>query len=239
MAPWGAFFMRVYYVNGLGVDSSVFKELHVAGITPEFLEWLPLDSSETMASYARKMIEHYGIPSNGIVVGLSFGGMLAQEMQVSHPNLRIILISSSIGRHGFPWYLKWFLFLRIYRLIPGIFITTTNFIGNWLFGVSSPKDRERLKVLFRKMDSLQVKRMIHCITTWNPSPAVISSSIHGEKDRLLYPQKHSVDLIFDAGHFAVFTHANEVSRTLEHQLKELITSPKSAQEPLSRKQQDQ
>lgn len=220
--------MRVYYINGLGVDSSVFKELHVSGIDPVFLEWLPLHGSETMTSYARKMIEHYGIPSNGFVVGLSFGGMLAQEMQAILPDLRVVLISSSYGKNGFPWYLKWFLFLRIYRLIPGIFISKTNFISNWLFGVETTRDRNTLKELFQKMNSIQVKRMIHCIATWNPSPALISSSIHGEKDRLLYPQKDAVDLISSAGHFAVFTHADEVSNKLQQRLGELISSPESA-----------
>ena len=78
-----------------------------------------------------------------------------------------------------------------------------------------------------------------CIATWNPSPALISSSIHGEKDRLLYPQKDAVDLISGAGHFAVFTHADEVSNKLQQRLGELISSPESTQEPLSRKQQDQ
>ncbi len=228
MAPPGAFFMKVYFLNGLGVDSRVFREIDLPEHELVFLEWIPLSNGETMRSYAQKFLAYYEIEQDSVLVGLSFGGMLAHEIATLQCHKGIVLISSSLGKQDFPWYLKLFLSTRLFFLLPDKTILRSNAFSRWLFGVHAQEDIVLLNDLFGSMDPQQVRRMIQCIQTWRPeSVATQTYRIHGTQDHLLKIPENVEYPIAEAGHFAVFTHATVVSASLKSCLNEINKLPKN------------
>jgi len=80
----------VYFMPGLAASPAIFERI---SLPPEqfemiLLEWqIPLDN-ETLSQYAKRIAEKVTLP-NPVLVGVSFGGILVQEIsqaQESHHN---------------------------------------------------------------------------------------------------------------------------------------------------------
>jgi len=72
----------------------LFPILEISETTPVFIEWLPNHENESLHSYAKRLIDIYGIDRGDLIVGLSFGGLIAQQISEIVGQDRIILISS-------------------------------------------------------------------------------------------------------------------------------------------------
>ncbi|MBT8284686.1 MAG: alpha/beta hydrolase, partial [Flavobacteriaceae bacterium] len=73
--------IHVYLMPGMAANSSIFKNIKLPGDRFQIhrLEWFVPDKGMSLEAYARKMntlIEH----NDPVLIGVSFGGMLIQEM---------------------------------------------------------------------------------------------------------------------------------------------------------------
>lgn len=114
---------RIYCLSGLGADERVFAKLQLHCIELVHLQWLPFEKEDTLTSYALKM-GNLIAEDAPVIMGLSFGGMLAAEM-TRHLNPKMVIVVSSaksaeeLPRIGsIP---KW---IVRRELIPAIFIRT-------------------------------------------------------------------------------------------------------------------
>jgi len=87
---------HIYLVPGLAASSKIFEYLNFPKEKFElhFLEWLlPLTETEPIEEYAKRMAE-FVTEENSILIGVSFGGIMVQEMSKHLKVQKIILISS-------------------------------------------------------------------------------------------------------------------------------------------------
>ena len=98
---------KVYFISGLGADWRMFQFLklpdHIAQYQVKWLE--PLSFDEPLENYAKRLVPQIDDPTP-ILVGFSFGGLVAIELAKIIKPLRTIVISSLATRYALPWYYK-------------------------------------------------------------------------------------------------------------------------------------
>ena len=91
----------IYFVPGLAASSKIFQYISLPKEHFQlfFIEWiLPHSIDESIQDYAKRMskeIKH----KNAILVGVSFGGVMAQEIS-KHVSLSKLIIISSIKNNN-------------------------------------------------------------------------------------------------------------------------------------------
>ena len=201
---------KIYIFSGLGVDKRVFDNIDFSGLNIAFVDWIDPLKKETFESYAKRISKDF--ESNSILIGLSFGGMLAVEVSKIIPVKKVILIASAKNKSELP---KWFLLagkLKLNQIVPSSLLKTTNFITNWLFGAATSAEKLLLKNIIKDTDPRFLKWAINQIVNWkNLSVPQNCIHIHGTNDRILPAKYLKVDYkIKNGGHFMTVNKAKEI-----------------------------
>lgn len=209
---------KVYILSGLGADERVFKYLDFKDLDITFVQWIEPEPHEKLTDYVERLREQIK-QDNPILVGLSFGGIIAAELAKIIPIEKLIIISSVKTKKAIPLAYRLVGKVHLHRLIPYSILKKDHFLNRWLFGVVRKND----KVLFQKVladtDIDFLKWAVHTIVTWK-NTAIPDNlyQIHGANDRLL-PLKDNgkVIVIKNGGHLMVLDKAKQVSEAL-HQI---------------------
>jgi len=91
--------LKIYLIPGLATDGTAYKGLISELKAPcTVLEFKPLDDNESLHDYAEKMSKDIDDSEPFVLIGTSFGGILATEIaKIKHPE-KLILISSAKSR---------------------------------------------------------------------------------------------------------------------------------------------
>ncbi len=206
---------KIYIFSGLGVDKRVFDNIDFSGLNISFVDWIDPLKNETFERYAFRISKDF--EKDSILIGLSFGGMLAVEVSKIIPVKKVIVIASAKNKNELP---KWFLIagkLKLNRIVPTYLLKTTNFITNWLFGVTTSTEKLLLKNIIKDTDSNFLKWAINQIVNWNnlsvPQNCI---HIHGTNDRILPAKFLKADYqIKNGSHFMTVNKAKEIERIIK------------------------
>lgn len=190
----------VYLMPGLAASALIFERIVLPKDTFEIylLEWeIPLDN-ESLTHYAKRISEKIK-HENPVLIGVSFGGILVQEMS-KHLNARKVLIISSVKSNlEFPLRLKLAKTTKAYKLIPMSLILNIESLAKFSFG---EKVNQRLK-LYEKFLSVRDIRYLNWaveqVVLWDRT--VIDETvihIHGDMDDV-FPIKNIKDCIIVKG----------------------------------------
>lgn len=210
--------MILYFLSGLGADSRAFKYLTFPqNVEPVFIEWLAPARNETLQEYAKRISEKLDTTRPFMLIGLSFGGILATEIIEFVSPVKTILMSSASRRQELPFYYRFAGALRLDRLVPAKALNKSHALTNWLFGLTEKMDKELLHEILRTTDTAFSKWAVGEILRWKRTaspPNIIR--IHGDKDRILpiinFNPSH---LVKDGGHFMVVSKAVEISAIIK------------------------
>ena len=209
--------MTIYFLSGLGADSRAFKYLTFPADTEiVFIDWLIPEKNEPLRNYAKRIAGKIDHSKPFILVGLSFGGILATEILEFITPQKTILLSSVTRRQELPFYYRLAGLLKLNKIIPLKATNKINFLTNWVFGIAAPKDKLLLAEILAATNSEFSMWAVNEILNWKrtvtPSNLI---RIHGNKDRVLPMIKFKPDyLIKDGGHLIVITQAKEISKIL-------------------------
>lgn len=177
---------------GLAAGPSIFENIKLPEEQFEmyFLEWfLPIEN-ESIESYALRMTQKI-THDNPVLIGVSFGGVLVQEMAKIIKTDKVIIISSLKTNKEFPSRFKIARNTKAYKLIPTQLLADIEKLVKYAFGDNIVA--KRLK-LYEKYLSVRDKHYldwaIETILCWNQkeiNEAVIH--IHGDADEV-FPIKH-------------------------------------------------
>lgn len=211
---------KVFLIGGLGADERVFQHLTLSSFEQVFVQWLPPFRNELLADYAKRLATQL-IPENDpIIVGVSFGGMLATEIAKLNPKAKVFIISSAKTFKEIPVYFRILGYLNILKIIPIQLFKYHTKITDWFFGVKNKEESLLLASILQRTDSRFLKWALIQIVHWKNTivpPNVIH--IHGDNDRIL-PSKyiHSVKIIAGGGHLMILNKATEISSIIKHQI---------------------
>jgi pimeloyl-ACP methyl ester carboxylesterase len=206
---------NVYFISGLGADSRAFLHLDLSFCIPVFVKWLVPTPNETIAEYARRMKEQI-TDENPVIVGLSFGGMIAIEIAKLFPVKQLILLSSAKTAAEIPFYLRLMRYLPLHKAFTPPALKYANYTAYRLMGVTNRKDKSLFTQMFRDADNQFISWAINQIIHWKNNMVFPNTiHIHGTADIML-PHRfvranHSVK---GGAHLMVILKAREISSIL-------------------------
>ena len=206
-----------YLLSGLGADERVFSRINF----PEnhtYLPWIENESDESLHSYAARMaakIEH----PNPILIGLSFGGIVAQEITAVIPIKELILISTIRTVKEKPRYFSLVAKLGLVNYMPDFLLAKPNIFIAYAFSLTAKKDKEVLQSCFDNTTTMHMRWAMSQIVNWT---GVTSNTptfqIHSRQDRIFRRGKNLADAYINGCHFAVYTNASELNEILSNKL---------------------
>lgn len=207
---------KVYFISGLGADERAFQSLELKGIEPIHLSWMEPKKNETMQAYAKRMAGRITTP-DPIIVGLSFGGMMAIEIAQCISVKRIILISSAKNNKELPPYFTICRYIPLHKLLPLRLISLHTKGMFYVFGTRTEEQKKNLQNIIKGTVSGFNKWAIDKVVKWNnkdtPENVV---HIHGDTDNLLPYRYIKADYTIEkGGHFMIVNQANELSVLLQ------------------------
>ena len=190
----------VYFMPGLAASSSIFQGINLPENEFEtiLLEWvLPL-KKETLVDYAKRMaknIKH----ENAVLIGVSFGGVLVQEMAAFLNLKKVIIISSIKANTELPRRMKIAKTTKAYKMIPTHLMQDVEKLVKYAFGESLKRKLKLYEKFLLMRDKIYLDWAIEQMICWERT--IIDEKvihIHGDADEV-FPIKHIKNAIIVRG----------------------------------------
>lgn len=216
---------HIYFVPGLAANTKIFEYLSLPEVQFElhFLDWiLPLSLEEPIESYAKRMAENIN-HENPILVGVSFGGVMVQEISKVINCKQVIIISSIKSRKELPYRLKVAQKTKAYKLVPTKVLENIEEYEHYFMGDYLKKRAELYKLYLSVRDANYLQWAIHNVLNWQQKePLNYVQHIHGNKDEV-FPVKYIKNAIIvnEGTHIMILNKAKVISKIIEN---ECVTS---------------
>jgi len=180
--------IHVYLMPGMAANPSIFDNIKLPKNKFEIhkLYWENPVKNETISSYALRMTEKIN-HENVVLLGVSFGGIIVQEMS-KHIKLRNLFVVSSVKTmHELPKRFKILKATKAYKLLPTQLASNLDLLAKFAFGDLIKRRIELYKRFLSVNNKYYLDWSISQIINWNQTeiiPEIIH--IHGEKD-LVFP----------------------------------------------------
>ncbi len=209
----------IYFVPGLAAGPEIFEHLELDTNKYElhFLKWFkPLALEESITNYAMRLCDEIK-DENPVLVGVSFGGIMVQEMSKFIDTKKVIIISSVKQNSELPKRFHLARFTKAYKFFPTKIVANFEDYAKYFLGKSLKK---RAKI-YKKYLSIRSKTYLNWsiakVVNWNqekPSKNIIH--IHGTKDQV-FPIKNISDCIEikNGTHVMILTKAKKISKIID------------------------
>jgi len=206
----------IYVLSGLGADERAFSRMDWGDLEVHYIPWLSVKRGDDFQEYVQRLAA-FITDEKFILLGLSFGGMMAQEVAKLKKPEKLILLSSFKGHWEFPCYYRMALAMKLDRLCHPHLLKKLGRLAQWFFGTKLKKeDGKMLKRIMDETDPHFIAWALNQIGNWKGNKTIPSISIHGNHDRLIPIQYVQTDYIIQAGgHFMVWNQAEEISRLIK------------------------
>ena len=169
---------------GMAASPSIFENII---LPPELfevhvLEWIVPEKGISFENYAKLMCDNIKA-ENPVLIGVSFGGMLVQEMARHIKNRKIIIVSSVKEQRELPKRMQFAKYTKIHKLLPTGLITNVELLAKYAFGESVTKRLALYEQYLSVRDKNYIDWSIDQIINWKeeePIPNLVH--IHGDKD---------------------------------------------------------
>lgn len=216
---------HIYFVPGLAANTKIFKYINLPKDKYElhFLEWIiPTSIAESISDYAKRMCEPI-TEENVVLVGVSFGGIMVQEMSKHvHPK-KIFLISSVKTAKELPKRMAFTRITKTYKLFPASSLDRIEKLILKVAGKRAEKPISRYNDFLSVRNPLFLKWAIYNVIHW-PQKEVLPNlvHIHGDADGI-FPIKNINDCIVikGASHvMMILKNAKTISKIINETLTE-------------------
>jgi pimeloyl-ACP methyl ester carboxylesterase len=209
--------VKVYFISGLGADKRAFYKIKLPpGYQAVFLDWIVPLAGESFPDYAKRFSRSIKQDEEFVLIGLSFGGMLASEIAKIVSPKKLIIISSLSSYKELPWYFKLAGKLGIHRIIsPSLYKQAT--IMNRFMGAGNKEMKSIVYSYVNNIDPAFIRWSLNAIVHWSHAERLSDLvHIHGSNDHLLpYKYVKADYAIKNGGHLMVMNKAEEVNSILE------------------------
>lgn len=179
---------NVYLMPGMAANPSIFEYIQL----PEdqfkihLLDWMIPEKDESLQQYAQRMCLRIDQP-NAVLLGVSFGGILVQEMAKYITLKKLIVVSSIKHKYELPKHLQLLKITKAYKILPTQLVSNIDALSKFAFGETVKKRIELYKRYLSVSDKRYLDWAIKQVVCWeqeslNPEAVYI----HGEKD-IVFP----------------------------------------------------
>ena len=179
--------IHVYLMPGMSANSLIFEKIKFPkNFELHKLDWISPNIDESIENYAERLSEKI-VHKNPVLIGVSFGGILVQEISKIIKVNKLIIISSIKCNKEMPSHMKFGKITKSYKLLPVKWINDFESLISFVLG---PKIKKRVD-LYRKYLSVRDENYLSWslreMIEWKQSkPLKNIIHIHGTKD-LVFP----------------------------------------------------
>jgi len=175
----------LYLMPGMAASPRIFEFINLS----EFFEvvclsWITPEDEESIVDYAKRMclrIQH----KDPILLGVSFGGILVQEMAKHISCDKVVVVSSIKSFKELPLSMILSKKTNAHKLLPTQWVKNLESLAFFVFGSSIERKVGLYQKYLSERDPKYLKWAIHTLVNWEQEvfdPEVIH--IHGEKDSM-------------------------------------------------------
>jgi len=215
--------MNTYLIPGLGGDKRMYAGQLKKFKHTKVLEFIPPQKNESISHYAKRLAEGIDKTQPFILIGVSLGGILVQEISKFYKPHKAILISSVKTRKELPLWMRFFKYFPLQKIIPG-----KAYLWAFMLMISLKTITKRsthiianLKNMAKDANPRFVYWAVNQVVNWQePAGDFQPIHIHGNND-FLFPIKRiqQVNLEVKNGtHVMILTHVSEINTFLAKHL---------------------
>ena len=185
---------------GMAANPTIFENIKLPEDKYEihWLEWKIPNKKESLESYAKRMIldiKHENI----VLLGVSFGGILVQEMSKYIKLKQLFVVSSVKSHHELPKRLKFLKHTKAYKILPTRLVGSIDSLTKFAFGKTIKKRVELYKKYLSVNDKGYLDWAIKEVVCWpQETPNENAIYIHGDND-FVFPHSCVGDCIVIKG----------------------------------------
>ncbi|WP_324721203.1 alpha/beta fold hydrolase [Salinimicrobium sp. HB62] len=183
--------IHVYCMPGLAANPSIFEMISL----PEdkfkihWLDWLLPKPGEKLIDYSARLckkIEH----EDPVLIGVSFGGVIVQEMAQIIEVQRVIIISSVKSEKELPRRMRFARCTKAFKILPTSLARHVDALEKIAVGDFATKRAKLYKKYLSITDTRYLDWAIEKMVCWErPEPYKGVVHIHGDKDEI-FPYKY-------------------------------------------------
>jgi esterase/lipase len=191
---------HVYLMPGMAASPTIFEYIKLPESQYEihWLEWQIPEKNETLQGYAKRIcafIKH----DNIVLLGVSFGGILVQEMSKFITLKKLFVVSSVKSHHELPKRFKLVKVTKAYKILPTQLVSNIDLLAKYAFGETIKKRVELYKKYLSVNDKTYLDWAIKQVVCWDQEePNSDAIYVHGDKD-IVFPHSHGGDCIVIKG----------------------------------------
>lgn len=213
---------KVFCIGGLGTDEQIFSKLTISNTELVTVKWLIPEKKEPFSAYIHRMMLQVTDPEP-VLMGISFGGMVAVEMANQYPVKKTFIISSVKHKDELPVWMKILKRIPLHQLLkprPNKMIYP---IEDFFLGAD---DQETRKLAARYRENIHqdyLQWAIHEIINWqNVTIPQNLIHIHGTDDRLFPLRNMHADFRIEKGkHFMIYNRSEDISNIINQELNKM------------------
>lgn len=210
--------MKIYTISGLGADIKSFEFLELnPSLELVELAWLEPFKLENIEDYARRMAQPIDDTEDFILMGYSFGGIIAQEICEFFKPQKLILISTITHENEKPNFMQFGKKIKAHQWLPYSFFTNQKILSYTFFRKLYNPHLPQLNRYFTHTSYEYLKWSVKNITQWKKKNNFEGEvlRLHGTKD-IVFPSKKikGARLIPGGTHLMLFQKAKKISKEI-------------------------
>tara|TARA_A100001011_G_scaffold393787_2_gene484548 strand:+ start:10037 stop:10708 length:672 start_codon:yes stop_codon:yes gene_type:complete len=207
---------NVYLMPGMAANSLIFEGLDLPeNFVIHYLEWLLPKEKESLNSYCKRLSADIK-GSNIILIGVSFGGIIVQEISKIISVKKTIIISSVKTKNELPFMMTIGKSTGLYKYVPVNWIDNVESLAKFVFGPSIKKKIGLYRKYLSVRDEHYLRWCIDKIINWdNVKVPKNLIHIHGSLD-LVFPSVYisNAILVKNATHTMILTKAKWLNKNI-------------------------
>ncbi len=185
--------IHIYFVPGMSANETIFEAIKLPDhYIIHIIPWKTPGKQESISEYAKRMAAEVKV-SNAVLLGVSFGGIIVQEMSHFLRLRKLVIVSSIKTKHELPKSFRILKKSKLYKVLP---TSLVDFDWQKLFW---GKGSKKIATIYRKYLTVTDKQYmdwsIEKVLCWEQEKPIEGSiHIHGEKD-VVFPIKNIKECI--------------------------------------------
>lgn len=209
---------NIYFMPGMAANCLIFEHLKLDSekYNLHYIEWIEPNKNEPLQDYCNRIAQKIKHP-NPVLIGVSFGGIVVQEISKQINAEKVIIISSVKDFSEFPPHILWARKWKLFRFFPtSLFNPAKKLLQK---AIVSKKKKHRLAIYDKYLTFCSKNYLdwaFKNVILWeNKNPLKNVYHLHGRKD-FIFPAKKIKNAFFieNGTHVMILTHAKGISKKL-------------------------
>ena len=208
--------MKAFLISGIGADQRMFDFLQLpATFTTEYIHWETPLENETVSDYACRLFAEKSTTVPFIIIGISFGGIIAVEIAKKFDPAFTVIISSIPLAAQMPKFYQLAGKLGIHKLLPVQVLKWMTVVKQQMTMKSKTNKALIRRITWDGNDQI-IKWGLDAILKWSNSDLPQNLfHIHGKSDTVFPISCTSPSHFIQGGHMLTLENPSEVNSILD------------------------